>query len=308
MYSSVQIDCALSLLQGHSAKFKQILRNHTIEGTVTDCDGVGRLETYVNKLKIKLNNIFKAENYQDLVWNKISIWTVSTIYFLGTYFREITSTDFLELLPVPHPGHVSLLAMDAVPACKSSRYVWIFLAETLTWTSVHDGHGRCFLGKAPEFFLLSYEASKLSLRYSFGGGARDRDRPVSAQTFTGRTTSKCLNLYVFQRTDRNFYKLVHGERTHEPSHRDIIVAFCNFGSFSCNRDAKWKEHASHYVIIQYLKINSAMASHEDCTHATKWSQKRILKSNFLKARQCFQTKVLEFCKQGKYTSKYQSYY
>ena len=36
---------------------------------------------------------------------------------------------------------------------------------------------------------------------------------------------------------------MHGEKTHDPSFIliDIIVAFCNFGSFSCNRDAKWKE-------------------------------------------------------------------
>ena len=42
--------------------------------------------------------------------------------------------------------------------------------------------------------------------------------PVSAHTFTGRSTSKCLNIFFFFKcTDRNFYKLVHGERTHEPS-------------------------------------------------------------------------------------------
>ena len=38
-----------------------------------------------------------------------------------------------------------------------------------------------------------------SSRYSFGGGARDR--PVSAQTFTGRSTSKSLNR-IFVRTHR----------------------------------------------------------------------------------------------------------
>ena len=38
---------------------------------------------------------------------------------------------------------------------------------------------------------MSYKACMLSSRYSFGGGARDR--LVSAQTFTGGSTSKCLN-------------------------------------------------------------------------------------------------------------------
>ena len=47
-----------------------------------------------------------------------------------------------------------------------------------------------------------------------------------------------------QRTDRNFYKSEHGEKledTWTSEFIDIIVAFCNFGSLSCNCDAKWKE-------------------------------------------------------------------
>ena len=46
-------------------------------------------------------------------------------------------------------------------------------------------------GKPLNLLKFSYEACTLSSRYSFGGGARDR--PVSAQTFMGRSTSKCLN-------------------------------------------------------------------------------------------------------------------
>ena len=59
----------------------------------------------------------------------------------------------------------------------------------------------------------------------------------------GRSTSKCLNLFHFptHRYGINFYKLVYGERTCTWTFIDIIVAFCNFCSFSCNRDAKWKE-------------------------------------------------------------------
>ena len=41
-----------------------------------------------------------------------------------------------------------------------------------------------------------------------------------------------------QRTDRNFYKLVHGESLNLHRHH---CRFCNFGSFSGNHDAKWKE-------------------------------------------------------------------
>ena len=44
-----------------------------------------------------------------------------------------------------------------------------------------------------------------------------RYKGVSGQTFTGRSTSNCLNKKKIERIDRNFYKLVHGERTHEPS-------------------------------------------------------------------------------------------
>ena len=40
--------------------------------------------------------------------------------------------------------------------------------------SVHDGHGWCFIGKAPDFFFFSYGAWELSSPDSFGGGAWDR--------------------------------------------------------------------------------------------------------------------------------------
>ena len=99
-------------------------------------------------------------------------------------------------------------------------------------------------GKPLNFFNCHTKLASL-VRASFGGGARDR--PVSTQTFTGRSTSKCLNIFFFQRTDRNFYKLVHVlERGHMNLHKKIIdiivtVAFCNFGSFSCNRDGMQSE-------------------------------------------------------------------
>ena len=32
-----------------------------------------------------------------------------------------------------------------------------------------------------------------------------------------------FELFFFQRTDRNFYKLVHGERTHEPSYTSLSL-------------------------------------------------------------------------------------
>ena len=60
-------------------------------------------------------------------------------------------------------------------------------------------------------------------------------RPVGAQTFMGRSTSKCLNLFYFP-THRSIQFSINWcmERGHMYLHSlDIIVAFCNFGSFFC---------------------------------------------------------------------------
>ena len=49
-----------------------------------------------------------------------------------------------------------------------------------------------------------------------------------------------LIYFIFQHTDRNFYKLVHGERTHTFIDIIDIVAFCNYGSFFCKSWCKVK--------------------------------------------------------------------
>ena len=48
-----------------------------------------------------------------------------------------------------------------------------------------------FHGESPWFFIFSYKACKLSSRYSFGGGARDRPlaHPVD---FHGSLNIECL--------------------------------------------------------------------------------------------------------------------
>ena len=73
------------------------------------------------------------------------------------------------------------------------------------------------MGKAPDFLKFLYEAYKLSSRYSFSDGARER--PVRAD-FHGSLDIEVFELFFLFRThnatDRNFYKMVQGERTHEP--------------------------------------------------------------------------------------------
>ena len=80
---------------------------------------------------------------------------------------------------------------------------------------------RCGLGRIsggkPLIFIRNLHAEFVELHAIVSVVVHGTDPFNSAQTFTGRSTSKCLNIIFSERTDRNFYKLVHGERTHEPS-------------------------------------------------------------------------------------------
>ena len=67
---------------------------------------------------------------------------------------------------------------------------------------------------------------------SIGCGAWDR--PVSAQTFTGGSTLKCLNNFFLTQIEISINNI--GARREDTlTFIDIIVTFCYFGSFSCNR-------------------------------------------------------------------------
>ena len=86
----------------------------------------------------------------------------------------------------------------------------------MTWTSVHEGHGRCFIGKAPEFFSSHTKLASL-LRAIVSVAVHGTDPLAQRLSRLSRAARhrSVWTYFVFQCAGRNFYKLVHGERTHQ---------------------------------------------------------------------------------------------
>ena len=95
---------------------------------------------------------------------------------------------------------------------------------------------RCCRGKAPDFNTKL--ASRVRARVST---AVHGTIPLlaSAQTFTGRSTSKCLNFFFY--AARNCYKLVHGWRVDICWRFINIIVMDDFFLFFCKHNAKWKK-------------------------------------------------------------------
>ena len=127
---------------------------------------------------------------------------------------------------VAHYTHTCLARHKQLVSGKNlhGHVTWIRVHYWLhPWTRfiIHDGHGWCFYNGNPLNLFSSHTELGGLVRPIVLGWCTGR--LVGAQTFMGRSTSKCLKLFYFPmhrcdtRWRTNFYKLVHGERTHEPS-------------------------------------------------------------------------------------------
>ena len=119
-----------------------------------------------------------------------------------------------------------------------------FFIETLTWTSVHDGHGWCFIGKAPEFCFFSYGAWELGSLV----------RAIVSAAVHGQT-HWCTDFHGYGSLDIEMFEFILFSNAQieisinwcmERGHMNLHThrhhcRFLHFGFSSVNRDAKWKE-------------------------------------------------------------------
>ena len=106
--------------------------------------------------------------------------------------------------------------------------------------------------------VCTYGAWELSSPNSFGGGGREV--PLAHIISQAAQHQSVWNFLFFQRNDRNFYKLVEGERIHSWTFIDIIVVLGRNGSFTCKSWCKVKRSSltnPHERVSRTALVDSA---------------------------------------------------